>query len=96
MYPPFVARNLVVRNMGLQGVNVDNNPLDLEDNQLTQAQNAVSDPVSGASSLRKRPGLVSFNSPLLSSDVLGGSSVPGPNLSTGGTVTLYVGRGPVA
>ncbi len=87
---------LTVRNMGLLGVNVDNNPLDLEDNQLTQAQNAISDPTSGASSVRKRPGFVAFNTSAFGSDVIGGSTLPGPNLSTGGSITIYIGRGPIA
>lgn len=87
---------LTVRNMGLAGVNVDNNPLDLDDNQLTQAQNAISDPSSGASSLRKRPGLLGFNTLTLTYNVLGGSPLPGPNLSTGGTITVYISRSPIS
>jgi hypothetical protein len=87
---------LNVRNMGELGVNVDNNPLDLDDNQLTKAQNAVTDPSSGRSSLRKRPGLIGFNTSDVSATVLGGSPVPGPNLSTGGSVTIYIGRGPIS
>jgi len=87
---------LNVRNMGLRGVNVDNNPLDLEDNQLTQSQNAVTDPASGASTLSKRQGLIGFNTSDVTGSVLGGSPVPGPNLSTGGSVTIYVGRGPTS
>jgi beta-lactam-binding protein with PASTA domain len=82
--------------MGLLGVNVDRNPLDLENDQLTQAQNAISDSGTGSSSLRKRPGLVAFNTSSLGNDVLGGAPVPGPNLSTGGSVTVYVGRGPTS
>jgi hypothetical protein len=85
---------LTVRNMGLRGVNVDNNPLDLDDNQLTQAQNAISDPTSGASSVRKRPGLVAANVSTLTNIVIGGASLPNVNISVGGTVTLYISRSP--
>ena len=87
---------LTVRNMGLLGVNVDNNPLDLDDNQLTKAQNAISDAASGASSVRKRPGLLAFNTSTVTSIILGGSPLPGPNLSTGGTVSLFIGRSPLS
>ncbi len=89
---------LTVRYMGRVGVNVDNNPLDLEDDQLTQAQNAVaSDPAaSGASSVHKRPGLAAFNSSTLTYIVLGGAALPGPNLSTGGTITVYISRSPIS
>lgn len=87
---------LTIRHMGIAGVNVDNNPLDLDDNQLTQAQNTISDPESGASSLRKRTGLVAFNTATLVTTVLGGSPLPGPNLSIGGSITIYIARGPVS
>ena len=85
---------LTVRTFGLRGVNVDKDPLDLDDDELTKAQNTISDPTSGASSLRKRPGLVGFNTSAFISDVLGGSPLPGPNLSTGGTITVYLSRSP--
>jgi hypothetical protein len=80
--------------MGQRGVNVDNNPLDLEDDQLTRSQNAVTDPASGASTLRKRPGFAAFTASLSGSNILGGSPLPGPNSSSGGTVSLYIGRSP--
>jgi hypothetical protein len=82
--------------MGQRGVNVDNNPLDLEKDQLTRAQNAVTDPASGMSTLRKRPGFIGFNTTTLVYDVLGGAPLPGPNLSTGGTVTVYLARSPIS
>jgi hypothetical protein len=88
---------LKVTNFGLNGVNVDKNPLELADGELTQAQNAISDPASGRSTLRKRPGLIAFNTSVTAGMVLGGIDVPLVNLSTsrGGTVAVYIGRGPL-
>lgn len=88
---------LIVESFGTSGVNVDKNPLELDDSELTQAQNATgTDPTSGRASLRKRPGLVAFNTTLLSGAVLGGIGVPLLDLSHGGTVRLYIGRGPTS
>jgi hypothetical protein len=86
---------LTVRTFGTRGVNVDKNPLDLDDDELQSAQNTISDPTSGTSSLRKRPGLLGFNTATLTYTVLGGSPLPGPNLTASGTVTIYLGRSPV-
>jgi hypothetical protein len=89
---------LVVKTMGQAGVNVDKNPLDLDDDELRQAKNAITDPSSGRSTLRKRPGLIGFNTSTLTYDVLGGNPLPAPNLgagSGGGTITVYLGRGPL-
>jgi hypothetical protein len=85
-----------VKTLGQRGVNVDKDPFDLADDELTLAQNAISDPAKGKSAIRKRPGFIGFNTTTLTYDVLGGSPLPGPNLSTGGSVTIYIGRGPIA
>jgi hypothetical protein len=87
---------LLIRTFGIRGVNVDKNPLELDDDELQSAQNTISDPTSGASSLRKRPGLAGFNTSTLVFDVIGGSPMPGPNLSQGGTVTIYLSRSPIS
>ena len=81
--------------MGIAGVNVDKNPLELDDNELTQAQNAIATTTSGSSSLRKRPGLLRFTTVATAGIVLGGSDLTTPNISAGGVHSLYVGRGPV-
>jgi hypothetical protein len=92
--------NLKVSGFGLRGVNVDKNPLELEDNELTQAQNTISGPSaglsgSGSTSLRKRPGLIAFNTTNSAGVVLGGINVPLINLSGSGSVAVYIGRGPL-
>lgn len=86
---------LTVKTLGRKGVNVDKDPFDLDDDELVQAQNAISNPGKGTAVL-KRPGLVGFNAATLSYAVLGGAPLPGPNLSTGGTVTVYVSRSPIS
>jgi len=86
---------LTVTHMGQAGVNVDKNALELDDNELAQAQNAVSDEIVGKTTLRKRPGLVAFNDTAISAGaVLGGSDLPLRNESTSGVRNLYIGRGP--
>lgn len=86
---------LSVTHMGQAGVNVDKNPLELDDNELTHAQNAVSDTLVGRSTLRKRPGLIAFNDVAITAGtVLGGSDLPLRNDSASGTRSLYIGRGP--
>lgn len=86
---------LSVTHMGEAGVNVDKTPSDTADNELRQAQNAVTDVSTGLSALRKRPGLIAFNDAAITAGaVLGGSDLPLRNTSTTGTRTLYIGRGP--
>lgn len=87
---------LVVETLGLKGVNVDRNPFELTDGELVSAQNATSVPTSGAASLRKRPGLLAFTTSLLEGAVLGGIGVPLLDLSSGGTLRIYIGRGPTS
>lgn len=45
--------------MGYAGVNVDKNPLELDPQELRQAQNAIA-PLKTGAGIRKRPGLQPF------------------------------------
>lgn len=86
---------LTVTHMGEAGVNVDKSPLELSDNELVQAQNANSYVTIGRSALRKRPGLIAFNTAAITAgSVLGGSDMPLRNTSNSGLRNLYIGRGP--
>lgn len=87
--------NLKVYELGDKGVNVDGDPIAVEDTELMFAQNAIRDPLGAGSGLRKRPGLAAANSNIAGGAVLGGIGVPVINLSTGGLLTIYVGRGPM-
>jgi len=88
---------LKVSHMGLAGVNVDKDPLELGDNELQRSQNAASDTEAGFSTLRKRPGLIAFNvAAITQGSVLGGSDVPLRNTSNSGLRNLYIGRGPTS
>jgi hypothetical protein len=81
--------------MGEAGVNVDKNALELADNELQRAQNAISDVNKGRSTLRKRAGLLAFNTDVITEGtVLGGADLPVNNTSSEGFRNLYVGRGP--
>lgn len=81
---------LKVRNMGAAGVNVDKNPLELGDDELRRAQNAVPTKGSGAS-IKKRFGLTAINTETDGS-VLGGATVPLVDEFTP-FAALYLGRG---
>ncbi len=87
---------ITVEDFGINGVNVDKNPLELGLGELTQAQNAISDVMSGRSSLRKRPGLVAFTISATAGAVLGGIDLPLQDLSDSGIHWMYIGRGPTA
>jgi hypothetical protein len=87
---------LVVEQFGTKGVCVDKNPLELDDAELTLGQNAMNDPSSGRSTLRKRPGLVAFNQLAAAGVVLGGVDVPLQDLSASGTHWMYIARNPVS
>lgn len=89
-----MSGTLTVTHMGLAGVNVDKNPLELADNDLQKSQNGIATTTSGQSSLRKRPGLVRFTTTATAGTVLGGSDLTAPDESSGGIHSLYVGRGP--
>lgn len=90
--------DISVTHMGEAGVNVDKSPLALNDNELLQAQNAISETRTdlGVSSLRKRPGLIAFNEDAITEgSVLGGSDLPLRNTSNSGIRNLLIGRGTV-
>lgn len=83
---------LVVEGFGVKGVNVDKNPLELDNSELVSAQNVISDPAAGISSIRKRPGLLAFNTLPTAGVVLGGVDLPLQDLSASGTHYIYLGR----
>jgi len=83
---------LTVYGIGRLGVNVDTDPLMLDDHEVTKAANAINDPLGGG--LTNRPGLGAFTSAAAGS-VIGGVGVPIANLSTSGTRFFFIGRGPV-
>lgn len=82
-----------IKNLGTSGVNVDKNPLELDDNELIQSQNAVVEVTSGRSTLRKRTGLTPLTA-TLSGVVLGGVGVQLADNVTG-TRLFFIGRGTV-
>ena len=61
---------------GWGGVNTTKNPIQLEHNELTKAQNAFRDAAGEHGALRKRPGLTKINSVALSGSVNGFIDVP--------------------
>ena len=63
-------------NLGQLGVNVDLNPLQLEDGMLSKAQNATTDSIGSDGGLRKRPGLVKINSVAAAGAIQGAVAVP--------------------
>ena len=85
-----------VRALGLLGVNVDKDPLELSDNELRQSQNAIHDQLGVNAGIRKRPGRTAFNSTTLGGTILGGIGVPITNLSAQSDPSIYVGRGPIS
>lgn len=88
------SNKIDLRGLGLFGVNVDKDPLMLGDQELRKAQNAIHDPLGVNEGLRKRPGLLEFNTSNLGGIILGGMGVPILNLTEDGNPTLYIGRGP--
>lgn len=86
--------------LGLHGVNVDKDPLEMGDNELRQAQNAIHDPLGVNAGLHKRPGLYAFNTNVAAGAIKGGIGVPLPDLGGGGSSGavhfIYIGRGGVA
>lgn len=85
---------LKVTDIGKLGVNVDSDPISLQDQELRLAQNAIRDPLGADSGLRKRPGQGQFNTAVTVGAVLGGIGVPLVDKSVNGTLTIYIGRGP--
>lgn len=84
-----------VFDMGTSGVNVDKNPLELDDSELTKSQNGITETRAGRSTLVKRPGLILINTDDAEGAVLGGIGVPLLDLSDLSAHFIYVGRGPV-
>lgn len=96
-----MAGKLNVYNLGSNGVNVDANPVELEDGELTKAQNAVHDILGSAGGIRKRAGLVKVNGSAAAGAIRGALAVPlsagGQAVGPGGTApasarTIYVGK----
>jgi hypothetical protein len=68
---------LNVFNIGSAGVNVDKNPLQLEDGELPKAQNAIISTDAGTDgSLQKRPGFVKVNASAAAGSIVGALGVP--------------------
>lgn len=91
---------LNVYNLGALGVNVDANPLELQDGELSKAQNGVHDVIGSAGGLRKRKGLIKLNSVAAVGSIKGAIGVPisqgtagNPSPAvTAATTTFYAGR----
>jgi hypothetical protein len=90
------SSKLSVKDLGLHGVNVDKDPLELADGECRQLQNAIHEPLGNNAGLSNRPGLIAFNLTGLAGSVLGGIAVPLINLSESGTTLLYIGRAPTS
>ncbi len=83
-----------IKTLGRAGVNVDKDPLELDPDELTQAQNVISTPNAG---IKNRPGLVEFTTAPGSDEVLGGIGLLEPAAgNVGGFEILYIGRGGAA
>lgn len=67
---------LNVFGLGSLGVNVDKNPLNLEDGELVKAQNTIHDPSGSMGGIRKRKGLTKVNSVAAAGAVKGAIGVP--------------------
>jgi hypothetical protein len=73
---------------GWQGVNTTKSAIQLDDNELSKAQNAFRDSAGEHGALRKRPGLTKINSTALSGSILGFINVP---LNAVTVRTFYIG-----
>lgn len=67
---------LNVYGLGSLGVNVDKNPINLEDGELPKAQNAIHDPAGSMGGIRKRRGLIKHNSVAAAGGIKGAIGVP--------------------
>jgi len=85
---------LKVYGLGSLGVNVDSDPLALDDRELRRATNAIDDPLGGG--LTNRPGLAAVNAVAAAGAVMGGVGVPLANQSSSGTRIFLIGRGPTS
>lgn len=86
------AGKLDIYGLGQGGVNVDANPTQLKDDEARKLQNAVLDTDEAQGGLRKRGGLLRFNSTTLGGAIYGGISVPLPDPGLV-TTTLYASLG---
>ena len=83
---------------GIQGVNIDSDPISLQDQELRLAQNTISDVLGEDSGVRKRPGLNQFNTEDTGGIILGGISVSITSAGGGGgsghtpIILLMIGR----
>jgi len=84
---------LRITDIGALGVNVDSDPITLQDQELRLSQNAFRDPLGADSALRKRPGLGIFSTTTASGPILGGIGVPLQDLTSHGLHIVFVGRG---
>ncbi len=80
---------LNVYGLGSLGVNVDANAVNLEDGELTKAQNVIHDPVGSGGGIRKRPGLTKVNSIAAAGSIVGAINVP---LTRPSTRKFFFGR----
>jgi hypothetical protein len=87
---------LDLRTLGLKGVNVDKDPLELEDDELRQAQNTIHEPLGRNAGITKRPGLTPFNTAVLTGAIRGGIGVPSISTQVSGSPSLFLGRGPTS
>lgn len=81
-----------IKTLGRKGVNVDKDPLELDPDELTQAQNAIREPLGVSAGLVNRPGLIDFTTTPGPGPILGGIGVLETLTVLGGT-TLFLGRG---
>lgn len=85
---------ILVKTLGLKGVNVDKTPLELDPDELTQAQNAIKEPLGVNAGIVNRPGLIDFTTTAGPGEILGGIGVLEPaGGDVGGFELLYLGRG---
>lgn len=82
-----------IRTLGLKGVNVDKDPLELDPSELRKAQNAIKEPLGANAGITNRPGLLNFSTPTQDGSILGGIGVLTPATSFGGGAFLFLGRG---
>jgi hypothetical protein len=82
-----------INKLGYAGVNVDKNPLELDDQELRQSQNTIA-PLKTGAGIRKRPGYTPFLDFIItdSLDILGGAPLPFGDTWTLNT-RIYLGRG---
>jgi hypothetical protein len=83
-----------IKTLGLAGVNVDKDPLELDPDELTKAQNAIHEPLGSNAGIKNRPGLIDFTGTAGPGSILGGTGVLEPaGGDVGGLELLYLGRG---